>query len=1024
MTTLIRPLSMTQTRQTLTLPTAGYSQTVQAYLWGGGGGAGGSDGARLGGAGTGGGYVSAQFTVNPGDVVELTVGAGAGSGRASSQANSYETSFFNTRTAIPIGRSTPMPDASTTYVATWSKFLNDYGVWPTPRSSPTSPVNLTFDQSYSVFFEFSFLYIFKLAAYYNATVYLDGEVLIESGLDTWKAQESGGAQFVKNIAAGVHTVRVVANAPPGTRYGVFGVALDISIFANAGLGGGGLVRTVFDTRNTPATPPLQVQSPVQSSDQTYSYLMLDYGMWEQNVLAPSCSRTYSNIYFPYTGSYQVQMSAANTATLSIDGAVVYITPGSDSYSTAYTTEVTVNQGYHTVSFTASFTSASLPAGGVAIVITKNWSGATGGTAGPEGSSGGGGGSGGATTLVLNPKTVNETLIAVAVGGAGGGGAGATTTGIGEATAPGPRGRTAAGISSGQVGQNQGDFYKDGGGGGAGGPGGPAGAGKNGYSSEGDAYGQAGTVGLGYLNPVATGVVVDPVNTSVAFQGPYYDLLPDAGIGGVPGSSSGGNGGAVFIFTSFGPRVRTASGWQEVKTIFVNVNGVWKQTEGMYVNENSVWLPVVGIVVPTFQPQSDDFGRLSRPADLRALPPPPPKVYDSIGIGFCCCFVAGTQITMADGSTKAIENVELGEVVLGKDGAHNTVLEFLRPTLGETGATLMAFNGGKPFMASDHPVFVKGQGWKSFDPAMTYSKYSMTVGQYRVGDVIETQDGVGFEIHSIEEYSDQDPDQTIYNFTLDGNNTYIADNLVVHNKGVGGCGTGAGSGAGCCCCFVAGTLITMADGSYKRIEDVALGEVVLGKDGTHNTVLEFLRPTLGETGATLMAFNGGTPFMASDHPVWIRNEGWKSYDPTMTYEKYGIIVSQYKVGDVIETEDQTGFAIDSIEEYNNQNLTQIIYNIKVTGNNTYVANRLVVHNKSDARLKRNIELIDTRDDGLKIYTFNYVWSDVTWIGVMAQDLLEQPQFAHAVRMDADGFYSVDYSKINFEMTRADMYCVES
>jgi uncharacterized protein YkvS len=363
-------------------------------------------------------------------------------------------------------------------------------------------------------------------------------------------------------------------------------------------------------------------------------------------------------------------------------------------------------------------------------------------------------------------------------------------------------------------------------------------------------------------------------------------------------------------------------------------------------------------------------------------------------------------------------------VLGKDGAHNTVLEFLRPTLGETGATLMAFNGGKPFMASDHPVFVKGQGWKSFDPAMTYSKYSMTVGQYQVGDIVETQDGVGFEIHSIEEYSDQDPDQTIYNFTLDGNNTYIADNLVVHNKGgAGSCGSSAGGGTGCCCCFVAGTMITMADGSYKRIEDVALGDVVLGKDGTHNTVLEFLRPTLGETGATLMAFNSGVPFMASDHPVWIRNQGWKSYDPAMTYDKYGIVVSQYKVGDVIETEDQTGFVIESIEEYNNQDLTQIIYNIKVTGNNTYVANKLVVHNKSDARLKRNIELIDTRDDGLKIYTFNYVWSGVTWIGVMAQDLLEQPQFAHAVQMDADGFYSVDYSKINFEMIRADMYCVE-
>jgi len=1030
MTTLIRPLGMTQSRQTLTLPTAGYSQTVQAYLWGAGGGAGGSDGSRQGGAGSGGGYVSASFTASPGDVIEITVGSAGGSGRNSSIANAYETPIFSTRTAVPIGRTTPLPRASATTVSRWSKFLNDSGVWNTGTAlngSTTSLANtLNFDQSYSVFFEYSINYVFRLAAYYEATVYLDGEVLLESGLNSWTTQESGGMQFVRTITPGYHTIRIRANANPGASYGVFGVGLTIATSVNAGLGGYGLVRNIFDTRSAVASPPLYVPDFIVSSTDIYSNLMFDFGMWEAAPKATTCSRTYANVYFPYTGVYQVEMSAANTATLTIDGTPVYTTPGSDSYSTAYTTDITVSQGYHTISFSASFSQTSLPSAGVAIVISKSWSGATGGLAGPVGASGGGGGSGGCTTLVLNPKTVNETLIAVAVGGAGGGGAGNSDGGISQATAPGPRGQTTAGISSAQVGQNQGDFYKDGGGGGAGGPGGPGGAGKNGYSSEGDAYGQAGSVGLSYLNPVAAGSVVNPTSTDVAFAGPYHDLLPGVGNGGTPGSNSGNNGGAVFIFNSFGPRVKTAGGWQEVKTIFVNVDGEWKQVDGMYVNEAGVWEPVVGTFVPYFISQSDDWARVSRPPDLRALPPPPPKVYDTVRT--CCCFVAGTQIAMADGTYKNIEDVALGEVVLGKDGAHNTVLEFLRPALGETGATMMAFNGGTPFMTSDHPVWVRGHGWRSFDPDMTYTKYKMTVGKYAVGDVVETQDGVGFEIHSIEEYSDQDPDQTIYNFTLDGNNTYIADNLVVHNKGGGGScgngGAGASSGTGCCCCFVAGTLITMADGSYKCIEDVALGEVVLGKDGTYNTVLEFLRPTLGETGATLMAFNSGAPFMASDHPVWIRNEGWKSYDPAMTYDKYGIIVSQYKVGDVIETEDQAGFVIDSIEEYTNQELTQTIYNLKVTGNNTYVANKLVVHNKSDARLKRNIELIETRDDGLKIYTFDYVWSDVTWVGVMAQDLLEQPQFAHAVRMDEDGFYSVNYNKINFEMVRADMYCVES
>lgn len=163
-----------------------------------------------------------------------------------------------------------------------------------------------------------------------------------------------------------------------------------------------------------------------------------------------------------------------------------------------------------------------------------------------------------------------------------------------------------------------------------------------------------------------------------------------------------------------------------------------------------------------------------------LPPPPPPIQ-------CCCFIAGTKIAMADGSYKNIEDVMLGDVVLGKDRSHNKVLKFLRPTLGATGATMMAFNGGTPFMTSDHPVFIRGYGWKSFDPEMTQRKYSMPVGRYQVGDIIETPDGTGFEIKSIEEYNDQDQDQIIYNFLLSGNHTYIANGLVVHNKGGGGGG---------------------------------------------------------------------------------------------------------------------------------------------------------------------------------------------------------------------------------------------
>lgn len=64
--------------------------------------------------------------------------------------------------------------------------------------------------------------------------------------------------------------------------------------------------------------------------------------------------------------------------------------------------------------------------------------------------------------------------------------------------------------------------------------------------------------------------------------------------------------------------------------------------------------------------------------------------------------------------------------------------------------------------------------------------------------------------------------------------------------------------------------------------------------------------------------------------------------------------------------------------------------------------------SDRNLKTNIKHIDTVN-GIKIYSFNYVWSYIKSIGVMAQDLLRMPQYKDAVHMTNVG-YMVDYSKL--------------
>ena len=68
--------------------------------------------------------------------------------------------------------------------------------------------------------------------------------------------------------------------------------------------------------------------------------------------------------------------------------------------------------------------------------------------------------------------------------------------------------------------------------------------------------------------------------------------------------------------------------------------------------------------------------------------------------------------------------------------------------------------------------------------------------------------------------------------------------------------------------------------------------------------------------------------------------------------------------------------------------------------------------SDRRLKRSIELIETKENGIKLYSFQYLWSDEYFVGVMAQDLLDTP-FESAATLK-NGYYVVDYSKLGLEM----------
>ena len=76
------------------------------------------------------------------------------------------------------------------------------------------------------------------------------------------------------------------------------------------------------------------------------------------------------------------------------------------------------------------------------------------------------------------------------------------------------------------------------------------------------------------------------------------------------------------------------------------------------------------------------------------------------------------------------------------------------------------------------------------------------------------------------------------------------------------------------------------------------------------------------------------------------------------------------------------------------------------------------NPSDRRLKRDVVHVATLSDGVELYSFRYHWSDTVHVGVMAQDLLEDSRYRHAVSTGEDGFYVVDYDQLDLVMVTLD------
>ena len=143
-----------------------------------------------------------------------------------------------------------------------------------------------------------------------------------------------------------------------------------------------------------------------------------------------------------------------------------------------------------------------------------------------------------------------------------------------------------------------------------------------------------------------------------------------------------------------------------------------------------------------------------------------------------CFVAGTKITLADGTKKDIEDIQIGDKLMWMDKSINKVLHLDQPYLERR--RIYSINGSKAFVTEDHP-FLTTEWWKSRDPESSFRYYEdIEVSLLKLWDELIREDWSTEVIKSLI-FETQNPDTIVYSFDVDGNDTYIANGYIVHNS---------------------------------------------------------------------------------------------------------------------------------------------------------------------------------------------------------------------------------------------------
>jgi hypothetical protein len=249
-----------------------------------------------------------------------------------------------------------------------------------------------------------------------------------------------------------------------------------------------------------------------------------------------------------------------------------------------------------------------------------------------------------------------------------------------------------------------------------------------------------------------------------------------------------------------------------KEVYVNVNGVWRRTNAVYINRNGTWTPVAGQQTTNFASISGGFGMVGRPSPYTYAPVPESPTrggnnwsHEHYGYGEgtvfggksegCTCYLAGSKIAMADGRFINIEDVKVGDQVLGAFGEINEILALMHVELGNR----KMYKINQEHDTTYEEIHISAdKKMHSINTDATYNEYGVywncllgdgsnemliNVGVskdrlYTLTEGTELQTITGPRVvDSIEAY-ELPSDTTLYNFVLDGSHTFFVNDYAV------------------------------------------------------------------------------------------------------------------------------------------------------------------------------------------------------------------------------------------------------